>query len=520
MLKETVIQALERDAPVRAARQVCAERHVPACLVGGAVRDLLMGRPVHDWDFVVERDGIRLARAVADRLGAAFFPLDEERDTGRVVIRDGSGARTFLDFAPRRGDDWRADLEARDFTVNAIALTLNDPTELLDPFEGQRDLEARLLRAVTEHSLRDDPVRAMRAVRLAGELGLQIEPQTAGWIRRDAPLVAQSSAERIRDELARLLTQPDALTRVRQMDELRLLTQVLPEAAALRGGVQSLPHHWPVLEHTLLALGALECIVDMIAQRQDEAEDIVDGTGAPDLVWQDVRRRLADFCEPLAAHLARRLGDERPALVALKLAALLHDCAKPYTRTVDRDGRTHFYDHENVGAPIAADRVRALRFNNTEVERVRVVVANHMRPQQLADAPGGITRRAAYRFFRDTGEAGVDVLLLALADHIATHGPDIQPDRWSRRIEAARVLLTEYWTRLAKGVAPLPLVSGDDLMAELGLAPGQRVGELLEAIREAQAAGEIATREDALELAESLILKSSPPSRQSAGLTD
>lgn len=492
--------AFERNALVRAAVQVCAERGIAARLVGGAVRDLLLGRPVHDWDFVVERDGIRLARAVADRLGAAFFPLDEERDTGRVVVRE-RGARTFLDFALRRGPDWQADLEARDFTVNAIALALDDPIELLDPFEGQRDLEAGLIRAVTEHSLRDDPVRAMRAVRLAGELHFEIESQTAGWIRRDAPLVAQSSAERIRDELARLLVQPDALTGVRWMDDLGLLTRVLPEVAALRGVAQSLPHHWPVLEHTLLVLGALERIVEVITQHQDETEEIIDGTDAPEFVWKDVRQRLANFREPLTAHLAQRLSDERPALVALKLAALLHDCAKPHTRTVDLDGRTHFYDHENVGAPIAAERVRALRFNNTEVERVRVVIAHHMRPQQLADAPGGVTRRAAYRFFRDTGEAGVDVLLLALADHVATHGPDVQPDRWGRRIEAARTLLTEYWARLAKGVAPSPLVSGDDLMAELGLAPGQRIGELLEAIREAQAAGEIATREEALALA-------------------
>jgi tRNA nucleotidyltransferase/poly(A) polymerase len=469
------------------------------------VRDLLLGRSIHDWDLVVERDAISLARATADRLGAAFYPLDEERDTGRVVTCDADGSRTFIDFALRRGPDWLTDLEARDLTINAIALRLSDDAELFDPFNGQPDLEARLVRAVTEHSFRDDHVRMMRAVRLAGELGFQIEPQTAAWIRRDAALLANVSVERARDELARLLALPDALAGIRQMDELGLLAHMLPEVATLKGVEQSRPHHWPVFEHTLFVLGALERTIDEGVQHEDEAVGIVDGTGAPAFVWGDVKRTLANFQVKLATHLIWPLGDERPALVSLKLAALLHDCAKPQTKTCDDDGRTHFYGHDDAGAPIAAERVRALRFNKAEVERVRVIVAHHMRPQQLADAESGVTRRAAYRYFRDTREAGVDVVLLALADHIATHGPDVQPERWARRIEAASKLLAEYWTRLAKDVAPTLFVSGDDLMAELGLPPGKRIGELLEAIREAQAAGEVGTREEAIILARRLM---------------
>jgi putative nucleotidyltransferase with HDIG domain len=513
-----------RDPLVQTARVVCAEQKVAACIVGGAVRDMLLGRSVHDWDFAVECDGLRLARAVADRLDAAFFPLDEERDTGRVVVYNADGTRTFLDFALRRGDDWCADLEARDFTVNAMAWPLDGLGESLDPFGGQRDLDARLVRAVTERSLRDDPARAMRAVRLAGELGFEIEPQTVEWIRRDAALLVNVSAERVRDELGKLLVQPDSLAGIQRMDDLGLLAQVLPEVAALRDVEQSRPHHWPVLEHTLFVLGVLERSVATgitptpTLPLQGEESSPFSPTGrrvrdegqamsAPEFVWSDMAQTLADFRSPLAAHLAQPLSDERTALVALKLATLLHDCAKPQTRTVDADGHTHFYDHENIGASVAAERARALRFSNAEVERVRVIIANHMRPQQLADADAiaGVTRRAAYRFFRDTGEAGVDVLLLALADHIATHGPDIQPERWARRIQTVRTLLSEYWARLAKDVTPTPLVTGNDLMAELGLPPGKRIGELLEAIREAQAAGEIATREDAFKLARTLI---------------
>jgi tRNA nucleotidyltransferase/poly(A) polymerase len=494
-------KSLSRDLLVQAAMAVCAERGIGVCLVGGAVRDLLRGRAIHDWDLVVERDAISLARATADRLGASFYPLDEERDTGRVVTYDAEGSRTFIDFALRRGSDWRTDLEARDLTVNAMALKLGDDAELLDPFNGRSDLETRLVRAVTEHSFSDDHVRMMRAVRLAGELGFQIEPHTAALIRRDAALLAGVSVERARDELAKLLALPDALTGIRQMDDLGLLAPMLPEMTALKGVQQSRPHHWPVFEHTLFALGALECII-AIAVGQDA---VLSSVPAPGFVWGDVKRTLADFQVQLATHLIWPLGDERPALVSLKLAALLHDCAKPQTRTVDEDNSTHFYGHADMGAPIAAERIRALRFNNAEVERVRVITANHMRPQQLADTDSGVTRRAAYRYFRDTHEAGLDVLLLALADHIATHGPDVQPERWARRIEAASKLLAEYWTRLARDVAPAPLVSGNDLMAELGLPPGKRIGELLEAIREAQAMGEVSTQGEALALARKLV---------------
>ena len=172
-------------------------------------------------------------------------------------------------------------------TVNAIALRLGDDAELLDPFSGRPDLDARLVRAVTEHSFRDDPVRMMRAVRLAGELGFQIEPQTAAWIRRDAALLADVSVERARDELAKLLALPDALAGVRQMDDLGLLAHVLPEVAALKGVEQSRPHHWPVFEHTLFVLGALERIIDEGVQHEDQAVGIVDGTGAPAFVWGD-----------------------------------------------------------------------------------------------------------------------------------------------------------------------------------------------------------------------------------------
>lgn len=471
-------------------------RGIEGVLVGGAVRDGLLGRPVHDWDFVVEREAIPLARQVANRLGATYYTLDAERETGRVVVRQTDGSRVFLDFALRRGNDWVADLTARDFTVNAMAFVLSPPRGLLDPLNGQADLAARRVRAAGEAAFRDDPVRILRCVRVAAMLGFGIEAQTAEWARQAAPWLWRVSAERMRDELAHLLAMDGLADNLRQLDALEALTRVLPEMAPLKTTHQSLPHHWNVFEHTLILVEMLDQILDLL--RPDRSCRPVRSL-PPAHVWGELERALGPFAGDLRKHLAATLSDERTVLESLKLAALLHDCGKPATLHVDEGGRTRFFNHDQVGAEMAAARARALRFANVEVERIRIIVANHMRPQQLADS--GLTARGMYRYFRDMGKAGVDIVLLALADHLATHGPDLDARRWDRRLNAASELIGSYLERLQRQIKSPPLVNGKELMRTLGLSTGPRIGELLEAIREAQAVGEIHTKQEALELA-------------------
>jgi putative nucleotidyltransferase with HDIG domain len=200
------------------------------------------------------------------------------------------------------------------------------------------------------------------------------------------------------------------------------------------------------------------------------------------------------------AHLAVELSSGRDRALLLKLAALLHDVGKPQTCSQDEDGRIHFYNHEPVGARIAADRLQALRFSRDEIDRAWVIIGQHLRPAHLARA-GRVTGRAVYRYFRATGCGGVDVVLLALADHLATWGPNLDEQCWTRRLEVAETLLTHWFEHREETVSPPPLLTGDDLMAELDLEPGPQIGRLLEAVREAQAAGEVHSREEALALA-------------------
>ncbi len=488
------------DWPLEQVRALAEERGVRVWPVGGVVRDALLGRPLHDWDFAVERDAMGLARAVADALGGAYYPLDAARDTGRVVLQRQDGQRIDLDFAVLRGPDLEADLGGRDFTLNAMAT--GSDGRLVDLHGGLADLEARLVRAIGPSAFDDDPLRMLRAVRLTAELDLRLEARTAAWIIRRASGLPQASAERVRDELARILAAPAVANHLHMLDELGLLAQVIPEVTPLKEQNQSPPHRFDVWWHTLLVVEAVAAVLAALAGAHPSLAYV----DAPARVWDDLAQALGRFAPAVANHLQVRLAGGRTRRALLLLAALCHDLGKPLTCTEDERGHLHFYNHEREGARMTAERMRQLRFSRPEVERVRTVVRAHLRPGHLARVQGPVTRRAVYRFFRATGDAGVEVMLLSLADHLATWGPNLEADRWARRLEVAEVLLSHYFERHEETVKPSALITGGDLMSELGLEEGPLVGRLLEAVREAQAAGEVRSREEALALARSTLV--------------
>ncbi len=474
-----------------------AAQEVPAYLVGGCVRDRVLGRPTYDLDVAVAGDGLRVARHLANALGGDYYALDAERSTGRAILYHDDG-RLVVDVARFRGEPPLAledDLAGRDFTVNAMAIDVRDPGTIVDQHGGLADLAARVLRPVGEDSIRDDPVRALRAARLAAGLGFRLAPETRALMARDGQAVAQVSQERVRDELIRLLAAPRATPWLALLDELGLLSAILPELEPLRGLPQSLPHRIDALAHTLATVEAMEGIAAQLRWQ----------VAAPDdrgpMPWdKGPLPELQPFAPRLLAHLD---GGGRPRLVLLKMALLLHDTGKAATWSQE-DGRIRFIDHQSVSARLAGEAMRRLRFNRPEVRLVQTIVRQHMRPPLLAEQ-SSVSGRAVYRFFRDTEEAGVDVLLHALADHAAIYPPGIEDERWPRLVGLVARMLAEFWDRPVRAAAPKPLISGHDLIRELGLEPGPRVGELLEAVREAQADGQVHTREEALALARQLL---------------
>lgn len=469
----------------------------PVYLVGGAVRDILLGRPGHDLDFAVERNAIKLARRVADNLHADFYALDPVRDTGRVILTAHEGKRTLMDFAAFRGMDLEADLIGRDFTLNAIALDLADNT-IHDPLGGALDLKNRILRSCSPSSFIDDPVRILRGVRLAANFGFQILPDTRKAMKEAAPLLGGVSPERMRDELFHILDGSQPAACLRSLDLLGALDGVLPELSALKGLEQPAPHIHDVWEHTLKGVGWLEIILAALAPEYDPEN-------ASDLITGLLVLRLGRFRQLLGDALAAPLTSDRSVRSLLFLATLYHDVAKPRTVKQDDEGHLRFWDHDQQGAEIAAERAHLLALSNDEAHCLEIIIRNHMRilfhTNRLLNEHKPPSRRAIYRFFRDTGALGVEVCLLALADLRATYEETLPQETWVACLDVVRTLLENWYEKPAEAIAPPSLLDGNDLMRELGLQPGRQVGELLEIIREAQAMGRVSTPGQALELA-------------------
>ena len=467
-------------------------------LVGGAVRDRLLGLPVHDVDLVLAGDALQLAREVAYKLGAAYYPLDIERETGRVVISLTHGKQRYLDFARMRDADIVSDLRARDFTINAMASDIHQLFKLVDPLNGAADLRARCLRACTATSIQDDPIRVLRAIRLANTYELKIDPATLRDIRQNAPNIQRVSSERQRDEIFRILDSPRPAVSLQLMEQLEILPYVLPELPPLKGLFQPEPHVSDVWTHTMDVLGKLEQVLRVLGAEYDP-------DSAANLAMGLVSMRLGRYRQHLSDHLQGYLNPNRSLRSLLFFAALYHDAAKPLTSSADAQENIHFYRHEEIGAGLVQQRASALRLSNEEADYGSIIVRHHMRPMWLSQTGQLPSQRAIYRFFRDTGQAGVDICVFSLADFLGTYGFSLPQDAWGFHLEVVRTLLEAWWERQNENISPSPLIGGQILIDEFGLTPGPLIGEILETVREAQAAGEVQEVDQALELARSII---------------
>ncbi|MFN2134673.1 MAG: HD domain-containing protein [Candidatus Promineifilaceae bacterium] len=491
-IEDETSESLPLAPLVETTRPFLEREGLPAYLVGGAVRDAFLERESHDLDFVVPRDALRLTFRLGDIAGAPAYILDKERETGRIVLTDDG---VTVDVATYRDADLLADLYDRDFTINAMALpaTARTRDSLIDPLGGLSDLLARRIRLTHAEALLDDPVRALRAIRLAAELAFELTRDTEeAVLAASVFLPATVSAERVRDELVKIVDGPRTAAAVMQMHTLGLLAPVLPELEALAPVPQSPPHYEPVLAHTISVLRWLEYLLAGLFETPVPPDDLLD----------QMRAALFPYLAPLAEYLNRPVVGGLDGKTILGLAALFHDAGKRQTITQEEDGRYRFFGHAEAGALLAAARLRDLCFSNEAIDQVSRIVAEHMRPLLLADAQGGeLSRRAAYRYFKAGGASGLDVALLALADHLATYNGPGNEQVWSNLLALVTSLLEFYFNQYEETVKPPALVNGRDLMDYLDLPPGPEIGRLLQLIEENQAAGQIKSVEEALRFA-------------------
>ncbi len=435
-----------------------------AYLVGGAVRDLLLQRHPVDVDVAVDGDAAAFAGTMADRLGARVIPLGKPGQvTYRVTARG-----ILIDITGLAGESLESDLKRRDFTVNAMAYDLHDH-QLIDLLDGRGDIEAGRIRMVAEQAFVDDPLRLLRAFRMAAVLDFAIESRTLAAIQRHAHRIQHPAGERLRTELLQLLACPDSAPQIRTMSDSRLLTRLIPEMAPMQDCGQNAHHDFDVYTHTLEAYAALEACLATAGR--------------------------------LAGELAKRYQQppyRRSAAAILKYALLLHDIGKPATRKVDTNGEAHFYGHSRRSAEMAEAVHTRLRLSKTESEQARTIIAHHDRPLNLLSAhrAENLSRKGINRLFRDCDPWTPEVLLHALGD---TQGKKEAPDAdLETALSFIKDLIRDYFDRYRPLAARRPLVGGRDLMARFDLKPSALVGDLIKTVEEERLAGRITTREEAL----------------------
>jgi len=472
----------ERALPALA--QAAGECGAVAYAVGGYVRDRLLGASTADADILITGALRETAECIGARSHASLVTLHEQQPTIRLVFPD----RSQIDLTlPRRGgatlvvacrgrrkacpgvgarrrarpaasDEIEADLRTRDFTVNALAVPVeamirgNWRRQVIDPTGGLGDLKQRILRATSRATWADDPVRLWRALRLAAQLGFGLEPETQASLREHAALSTQAAPERIRDEMFALLVRADADVWLSQAADLGLLFAMIPELAALPGLAQGGYHHLDGWQHTLAVVAQVHSLAQQ-APGMSEAQQV-----------------------KLRQLLARSIAGGRQRLALLKLAGLLHDVGKPSTRATDDESRIHFHGHEKLSAVAAREVGQRLRLGRREIRFLEVAAGLHMYPALLAQQE--ISRRAAHRFFRKTGNHAPDVLLVAWADRLSARGPAARPEHFERVERAVRWLLGE-WLEQGQLAHPRPPVGARAIMRRYGLESGPEVGRAL-----------------------------------------
>ncbi|MGI5818716.1 MAG: CCA tRNA nucleotidyltransferase [Armatimonadota bacterium] len=471
--------------PLHAAVSALAiERGYELFLVGGAVRDVLLGREVGDWD-LAGHGVIEIAQHFAAKQQLRAVVLHEEFPTIRVILRPGDPLG-FLDFAELRAATIEQDLRRRDFTINALAWDIRGADELVDPTGGVDDLRRCLVRAPGRDVIAADPLRVLRAFRFAAQLNFDVDPETGGWLGELAPRIEGVAGERVGQEMVKLFAASHAADAMQAAEELGVLEALVPSLAAMRGVEQGGFHHLDVLGHTLLALHETERAIN-----------------EPELFF------------PRAAEAIRVWLREAENRAAVRMATLFHDVGKPECRT-EEDDRTRFLGHADASATTFLDYARRWSIPTRMRRQVVRMIRLHMRPLELVSAGlkaeeegrdpwGVITLSAIRRLMRDAEPAAIGLLLLAVGDRSACRGPASRLEQRGRMYEVFDGLLVRYLGWLRERRKRPRLIDGAALMEKLGLQQGPLVGELLDAIQEAREDDEISSEQDALRLARDLL---------------
>jgi poly(A) polymerase len=455
-------------------------------LVGGTLRDIELGRDPSDFDFAVSGSGLEFAQSFARKIHGTLVILSRPDDEARVVYHRET-VFDFNGFGDRAIED---DLARRDFTVNALAaeVTHGSVGPVLDPFKGRTDLDQAVIRPVSARSLESDPLRLLRAFRLALELGFSVDAEV--YEQGRAVSLRPVAGERIGAELLRIMETPYSYPCMVKLAELGRLEEILPGVAPLLADAD-------LRRHSLQTYFKLEELIHQpgfFNRFEPEWDRYFNRWGVEAI--DNLQSPVDDRPEPVAPDPSPMTHDVPPAPLPyrralLKLAGLVHDVAKPETRFINADGETHFYGHDALGSRAVARMCRdRLRLSRDQTDMLSSLVAEHMRLHLLATAPD-LSDRAVRRYFRDLGEEAFGLMMLCYADGWATAGRTTHlEDTVIRMIDQKRAEDAQEQVER--------LVNGDDLIA-LGMKPGPSFKVILQELEDLQLEGRIATKEAGIE---------------------
>lgn len=465
---------------IKIIQDIAKKKKVSIFLVGGFLRDYLLGRSKMDFDFAVEKNALKIARLFADKIKGAYVLLDRKRGCARVVKKDKGKPITF-DFADFRAGTFRQDLSRRDFTINTFSVDLGAldaaaeiEDVLADYKKGLGDIRSKRIKRVSAKAFQDDPLRMMRAFSLSAALGFKIERETLAQIKMEKDLIKGASYERIRDELFKVLESPRAAATLKAMDRTGLLENIVPQISVMYGCRQGTYHHLSVWPHSLETVAQIEKIFKQT--RKDREVD---------------------------AYLGEKLAGEHSRRAVLKLASLLHDIGKPGTRKKEQ-GRVSFHGHEHAGKGIVRHVAKILKLSTRERHILEDMVRWHLRPGYLSNFKKP-SEKAVYRYFRDTKNEAASILLLSLADQRSTRGPATTAGDQRHHEKICLELIGWFFKK--KNEQPfIPLINGNDLIEKLKMKPSPVFGKILSEVREQQSLGKIKSKEEALALARKISL--------------
>jgi poly(A) polymerase len=480
------IKLLKRSKILEAVRRLTHRRKEKVFLVGGAIRDLFLGRPLgKDFDFAVTGDVESLAKEVANEVEGHAFPLEESLGTWRVTLKKRK-RKTELDFSRLQGKDIFEDLRRRDFTVNSMAVGLMDifqpaNSPLIDPLQGIVDLKNRVLRANSEESLRQDSLRMLRAFRFASTLKFSVEEETLKMIHRNRGLIQRSAGERIRAEFFVALAEEGAGLFLRNLHHTGLLGEIFPEVREWENLDLGTGRPLSLMDHALLTVEAAEIILIHLEHFYPSCFDI------------------------LKPHFSQNEEEGVSRKALFKFIAFFHDSGKAAPGTQDQGkGSPRFLDHDQEGSKINAAIGRRLKLSRRSVRIISELTRQHMRIQGLTKVQE-LTGRAKHRFFQDLGREGLDLAILSLANALASSAGQL---RWpllsemNEKVNKIKEIIDDLLRFYIDGFnqkSTQPLVDGEEIMKALGIPPGKTVGALMSKVKEAEISGRVRTKEDALQ---------------------